>query len=840
MLGDWLIEVKHWLIGWLTFGFLIGFWLCAERRIKSLIYSDICNAFYISEEESKNKTVEFGLKSVTSQGGIAETIITLGWSDESTEGILPDNISTYNKWFYGKTGQKSAVWKRFQKDYREEKYVKLLEDDINEDVLPLIAKKLNITIPRGKQVNKHMLATAIARQMCEFAKSKKTKNEADSVFEDVYFASEIQTGFSRYIEKASERYNVMKLIGGDEVPLDKFFVCNTIGQKERVFADKARIKCTFLENPDMRKLRDMFSNRGLDNLRTLLIGSGGCGKSLMMQHLFLTSAKEYENSGILPIFLELRHFKQSHEILQFIVETVTSTGESFSEDDANRLLLAGKCQLLFDGFDEIDPSDIGSFLQKLKDFVSKYDKVQIVITSRQNDSLTGINQFMKLYVWPFEEKQSLELIDKILEYQGETGARDTVLEYINNGFLKKDGVFVSHPLLLTYVTMKYPQYSRFNANPSLFYKVTFEALVSGHDDNKKPYDRVFKSVDNAEQFTTVFREFCALTYKDGVLELDSHSFEDYFNQMKSYKGFENTHKMNIKNFKHDVCSTACIMYEKEFDIFYIDPGFQECLFAEYYSVAAEEDVVLLLKSLENISYTKLARFEALDMLCKLSREKFRYKVLLPFLDAIFKTKDDQETFRNFLHTCFDDITVVSINEPVQYLMMKNLEVYKVLYPQEENYPRTILINYILRDMGETPDFAFSLYTKDCCVKDGELNVLQLPEDAEVTGMVIGQDTKLEDERCLLIASKPMGAYEYFWKTHKEGKQDAYLVDENRELIQFGRQITIEGYYLMTEPDEFSEVIQNVTENSEKTYSMFLRLKEYYKKLKIEKHRSGLN
>lgn len=840
MLGHWLIKEEHRLIGWLVFGFFIGFWLYAERRIKSLIYSDICNAFYISEEESKKNVVEFGLNSVTSQGGIAEKIITLGWSDESTDGILPDNISTYNKWFYGKTGQKSAVWKRFQNDYHEEKYVELLESDINDEVLPLIAKKLNITIPRGKQVNKHMLATAVARQMCEFAKSKKTKNEADSVFAEVYFASEIQTEFSRYIDKASERYNVMKLIGGDEVPLEKFFVCNTIGQKERVFADKTRIKCTYLENPDMKKLRYMFSNRGLDNLRTLLIGSGGCGKSLMMQHLFLVAAKEYESSGVLPIFLELRHFKQSHEILQFIVETVTSTGESFSEEDANSLLLAGKCQLLFDGFDEIDPSDIGSFLQKLKDFVAKYDKVQIVITSRQNDSLTGINQFMKLYVWPFEEKQSLELIDKILEYQGDTGARDTVLEYINNGFLKKDGVFVSHPLLLTYVTMKYPQYSRFNADPSLFYKVTFEALVSGHDDNKKPYDRVFKSVDNAEQFTTVFREFCALTYKDGVLELDSHSFEEYFKQMKSYKEFENTHKMNIKNFKHDVCSTACIMYEKEFDIFYIDPGFQECLFAEYYSVAPEEDVVLLLKSLEKTSYTKLARFEALDMLCKLSREKFRYKVLLPFMDGIFKPKDDQAAFTNFLHMCFDDVTVVEINEAMQFLLMKSLDTLNVLNVQQENYARTILLNFILRDMGENPDFGFPLYAKDCKVKDGEIKVLELPEDIEITGKVIAQDTSVENNRCLLIDSKPMEVYEYFLKEHKEGRMDAYLVDDNKELIQLGQQIRIEGYYLMSEPDEFNSFVENTYENSEKTREMFLRLKEYYKKLKVERHRSGLN
>lgn len=96
MLEDWLIERGYWAC-WLAY-----LWLYAERRIKRLIYSDICNAFYISEEESKKNTVEFGLNSVTSQGGIAETIITLGWSDETTDGILPDNISTYNNWFYGR------------------------------------------------------------------------------------------------------------------------------------------------------------------------------------------------------------------------------------------------------------------------------------------------------------------------------------------------------------------------------------------------------------------------------------------------------------------------------------------------------------------------------------------------------------------------------------------------------------------------------------------------------------------------------------------------------------------------------------------------------------------
>ena len=142
--------------------------------------------------------------------------------------------------------------------------------------------------------------------------------------------------------------------------------------------------------------------------------------------------------------------------------------------------------------------------------------------------------------------------------------------------------------------------------------------------------------------------------------------------------------------------------------------------------------------------------------------------------------------------------------------------------------------------GETPDFDFSLYAKDEIVEDGTIKSIVVPNDAEVTGMIIGQNTSVGKERCLLIDSKPMDAYNYFWKEHKNGKQYAYLVDDKKELINFGTRITIEGYYLMNEPDEFGDMIQNVSENSEKTYSMFLRLKEYYKKLKIEKHRSGLD
>jgi hypothetical protein len=64
------------------------------------------------------------------------------------------------------------------------------------------------------------------------------------------------------------------------------------------------------------------------------------------------------------------------------------------------------------------------------------------------------------------------------------------------------------------------------------------------------------------------------------------------------------------------------MYERAYDLFYIDPGFQEYLFADYYSCADTSEVLELQKSLEKIPFLTLSRFDALDMLHGFSKEKF--------------------------------------------------------------------------------------------------------------------------------------------------------------------------------------------------------------------------
>lgn len=774
-------------------------------------------AFYIGEKDGY-------LISFTTTWAIpkffAETVLT---TEEYRE-KLPDHMS-YDKWFQGNSSPRHH-WANMAKDYDEKKLVAALKTELDDKNLPRFLQQFGIE--SSDPVNKPLLCVAIAQQ---FKAIIDRKGEADDCIRDIYLSGNIKADFIDYVDKAKNRYKVMKL-EGEEVPLADFFVCNTIGEKEKVFVDKQRINCAYLDEPDLNKIRCFYQERGYDNLKTVLIGSGGCGKSLMLQYLFLNSANEYIKTGILPVFLELRYFTQNDDILSFIVETVSAKDDKFTKDAANMLLLSGRIQLLLDGFDEIDPSDVDTFLRELERFTDKYDKTQVIITSRQNESIAGLHGYVKFYVWPFDNDQSMKLIDRILASKNQLSERDSVVEYINNGFLKKNGVFASHPLLLSYVAMNYPLYSRYNDNPSLFYKATYEALLSGHDDNKKPYDRVFKSVDNADQFSVVFKQFCAISYKDGKLQFDTNTFDAYFYKLTSYESFENPHKMTLKSFKHDVCSTACMMYEQDVDIFYIDPGFQEFLFAEYYYQANEIEMKELRNSLSNIPFMELSRFDALDMLRKLAELKFKTFVLLPYLESVFTT-DDNESFLKFLQNGFDEIKIINIDEAIKSIFLLSINPESIQYPVNANNMKSILMNYVLRELGIDYEYAFCLYAKDKVLIDGAIRQVKITEDMQISGKLLGKESKVDDKKVLSIECKPVDEFKYISIIQKNKHKNDWLTDADNNVVCFGNRIMVHSYDISCNPDAYKELIENIKCNSKDTYEVFLKIKRYYKQLKRE-------
>lgn len=797
-------------------------------------FSDICKAFYISQGRS-------GFKNHKSKKKIAMHLIKLAVKEE-TQDALRQSESTFINWADGDSSPREDVWANFREKYIEADYVKGLKESFSDTYINEVAIKLGITVSSGENVNKNKFALAIAKQMKAIADGN--NQDVEDIVRKTYVYQDTEVSFFEYKSKAIDRYNKMKLIGGKEVPLEDYFVCNTIGDSQRFMTDISQYKGVCLDNARVESIRSIFKDSGkkqykdFDNKRCILIGSGGSGKTLMLQHLFLAAADEYPASGILPVFLELRDFVQSETVESFLLKTVSQKDPSFKKEISEQMLSEGKCVILMDGIDEIDPNDIGDFQRKLEAFTDKYKDIQIILSSRMCDAVIGLKGYVPLYVWPFRPEQAERLIDKILIAEEKTNAREAILEYLHHGFLGNESVFAKHPMLLTFIARNYPSFDRFKENRVLFYRKAYEALLSGHDDNKKPYDRVFHSVDNADQFSIVFREFCGRTYSKGALSFTDTSFDLYFNELTSYKKFENPHKMTVRSFKHDACATACMMYEKELDLWYIDPGFQEFLFAEYYAQAEKEEVIELQQSLSRIPYAQLLRFDALDMLYNASEIKFKMYVLLPFLDTIFKGSDE-EAFMNFLAVCFDKVNIVEFDEIVKALFLQNLGIKDMLVPNVENHPNSILLDYILKMIGEDHDYEYTLYSKDNIPIDGGIKKLNVTEDMEMTGVLIGQSVDVGGVKRLLIDCKPRYVYDHFNTQEQKGEQTGYFVDEEKRLIPFGAEYTIDSYYLSNNASDYKELVENVITNSADTYGMFQRIKSYYKALRLEKHHSGL-
>ena len=59
-----------------------------------------------------------------------------------------------------------------------------------------------------------------------------------------------------------------------------------------------------------------------------------------------------------------------------------------------------------------------------------------------------------LYLLPFDKSQSEDLVGRLL-IEDDPEAKKTVRECIDDNFIKKDGAFVSNPMMLTFVVERH-------------------------------------------------------------------------------------------------------------------------------------------------------------------------------------------------------------------------------------------------------------------------------------------------------------------------------------------------------------------------------------------------
>ena len=366
-------------------------------------------------------------------------------------------------------------------------------------------------------------------------------------------------------------------------------------------------------------------------------------------------------------------------------------------------------------------------------------------------------------------------------------------------------------MMLTFVARNYHKFNRTDGSHIGFYRSAYEALLSGHDDNKKPYDRIFMSVDNSEQFTEVFAEFCARSYERGQHEFDEESFGALFRELTSYKGFENTRKMNKKNFQHDACSTACMMYEEDDKVFYIDPGFQKYLFAHYYINADSEETKEMGVQLNKTPRLKFDDYEAFDMLYNKVQKKFELCVIYPYLNNIFQGNDEKDAFVKYLKYGYDEILFTVIHEDeIVTKTGKDASGYE-LSISNFNEPRTVLLDYIFKIIKHPHTATFITYNTDAEIKGASCS----PIYAHYESRSLYLSTLMSDQ----LAGDPI-RYDY-------------VTDKKGVPVSFGGSYAVDTADIAEDVQKYDGLIKEMLNDSSE-YSFrhdFEDVKKYYEFLR---------
>ena len=781
-------------------------------------YSDFFLKFYLSRSEG-------GLLGCRSKKRIPEFFFTSAL-DEEYLSVLPTSDSTYEKWFDGKRNPDGDVWATLNNHFDDDKLLKALLRTLNESKLRVVMGNFEIGLADDEVPILRQFAIAVRDQFQALAAGN---GEAENIVPEAYKKTPEPVSYGAYIKSAVNKFKWMRLPGEHECLMSEFFVCNNIGTSSAVFPH--RIRGQYIENATLEKIRT-YDSRG-EVRHALLIGGCGYGKTLMLQHLFIEAAGQRDTTGFFPVFAELRNFSSRYnDLVLFIVDTVKEYDPTFTEAAARDILEKGQAQILLDGMDELDPHEVKDFQRRLAELCQRFSNNMVVITSRQCSAINSLRGFVKLYIHPLDDNQIEELIDKLLIGEQDEAAKNTVLSFLDpvRGYVRKNGFVATNPMLLTIMVRNYGKLKDFNGNKIHFYELMYNALIRGHDEEKLAFDRFFHSVDSGDEFTRVFREYCALAFMDGVFEFDHRSFEKYFNMLKCRDALINPTRFQLQAFQHDVCATACMMYEQESGIYYIDPGFQDYLFAEYYYFADSDPTKAMGRSLWARKPNSFRNLDALRMLYQMSEDKMEVCVLLPFLDCIFKGRADDEAFLRYLKYGYGDISYTVYDELAIQQCMKGLNIERFDAAPDGNEIRSIVLAVLLDKLGLPNAFVIGTFESTVKREDGATHFLSgyLTKTLQRPGEIGHFELRtMKHDICYLNNQGYFEALEY---------APTPVVYDTGNPVCFGYVYKINPMSLSTKSEQY-KLLMEMAKGVDDIYKTFIEVKNHYKQIAEQQKRN---
>ena len=370
--------------------------------------------------------------------------------------------------------------------------------------------------------------------------------------------SKLKTTYSAYLERILERHSKSKsfFVRSEAVPIYDFFVPPNLSNQQRQ-----------LSAPTAASLAAVAP-------ATIVIGSGGCGKTMLMRHFLASSLREQAK---IPVLVELRKLNNSDNSLQdTVLQTLEANGLDVDQKYIELAFKAGHFCLLLDGFDELLNQLRDPLIQQIQRFHETYPENWIFVSSRSDKRLEGLVGFSSFIVDPLDLDQAVELVQKL---PFDDPVKELFINSLNNGLYEEHKSFLSNPLLLSIMLLTFSDTAHIPDKLSIFYQQAYESLFQKHDALKGGFQRDRLTRLDIQDFAKVFSAFCVQSYDQKQFSFTHSQALQYFDQARNISCLE----FESEGVLQDSMQAVCLMIEDGLDIGFAHRSFQEFFVAKFIS-----------------------------------------------------------------------------------------------------------------------------------------------------------------------------------------------------------------------------------------------------------------